>query len=358
MGLGKDAVLGPPSGEEEASTFVPKSVKDNKRKRTSTSEDPKSKTRTTRKPSKNIIPLTEESVNCLRDKDEEEEDNVSVLVALVKKTIDASTVAGSVVVCVSPPRTEMDAAGPSDALGLFHEVQQAMNQAPFIEKCVFGLELSCAGMKPTSDGSRKRGTPLDSSSGKGKKKSRTSLQQKLEAIGKLREEVDMIRAETLGWKDGMDRLAAEKETARAQLSSTENQLQRIKEKSSVQARKIEELEAQLASELAKAKSDVEIAKANADAFVAVYRVDAEAAQVQEREAAETAEARAYWVAELAKCQSQRDTLEEIHSRGFDLTEEIKRAKELEADAELLASDDKDDDDGSKSGSRSGEEPYG
>ncbi|XP_070054497.1 rRNA-processing protein EFG1-like [Nicotiana tomentosiformis] len=132
------------------------------------------------------------------------------------------------------------------------------------------------------------------------------------------------------------------------------------EKSSVQVRIIEELEAQLASVLAKAEYNTEKAKANADAFVAVYRADAEAAQVQAREAAETANTRAHWVAELAKCRSRRDILEEIYARGFDLTEEIKRAKELEADAEALVSDDDndndDDDDGRKSRSESGEEP--
>ncbi|XP_070050735.1 uncharacterized protein [Nicotiana tomentosiformis] len=156
----------------------------------------------------------------------------------------------------------------------------------------------------------------------------------------------------------MDRFAAEKEAARAQLSSTENQLQSMKEKSSVQVRRIEELEARLASKLAKAESDTEKAKADADAFVAVYQADAGAAQVQAREAAETANTRAHWVAELAKCRSRRETLEEIHARGFDLTEEIKRAKDLKANDEALISDDDnddDDDDGSKSGSESGEE---
>ncbi|XP_070040696.1 uncharacterized protein [Nicotiana tomentosiformis] len=107
----------------------------------------------------------------------------------------------------------------------------------------------------------------------------------------------------------------------------------MKEKILVQSGKLKELEARLASELAKAKSDTEKAKANADAFVAIYRADAEAAQ----------------------------TLEKIHARGFDLTEEIKGAKELETDTEALASDDNDDDDddeGRKSGSESGEGPDG
>ncbi|XP_070045464.1 uncharacterized protein [Nicotiana tomentosiformis] len=94
-----------------------------------------------------------------------------------------------------------------------------------------------------------------------------------------------------------------------------------------------------------AESDAEKAKADADVLVAVYQADAEAAQVQAREAVETADTRAHWVAELAKCRSQRETLEEIHAGGFNLAEEIKRAKELEADAEALVSEDDDDDDG-------------
>nr|XP_016471031.1 PREDICTED: L-aspartate oxidase, chloroplastic-like [Nicotiana tabacum] len=41
------------------------------------------------------------------------------------------------------------------------------------------------------------------------------LQQKIEMIGKLREEVDVIKTESLQWKEGMNRFDAEKETARA-----------------------------------------------------------------------------------------------------------------------------------------------
>ncbi|XP_070035304.1 uncharacterized protein [Nicotiana tomentosiformis] len=92
-----------------------------------------------------------------------------------------------------------------------------------------------------------------------------------------------------------------------------------------------------------------------DKSIAVYRADAEAAQMEAREVADTANARSHWVAELANCRSRRETLEEIHARGFNLTEDIKKAKELEAEAEALASDD-DDDSGSKSGSEDGEEP--
>ncbi|XP_070040497.1 uncharacterized protein [Nicotiana tomentosiformis] len=153
----------------------------------------------------------------------------------------------------------------------------------------------------------------------------------------------------------MDYFDAEKETARAQLSSVESQRQGMKERSLTQARKIEELEARLASELAKAKYEAEKAKAEMDVIVAVYRADAEAAQVQAREAYESTHTRAYWIAELAKCQSRRETLEEIHARGFDLTNGIAKARNHEAESGALATSDDDDDDGSKSGSENGED---
>ncbi|XP_075090410.1 uncharacterized protein LOC107785141 isoform X3 [Nicotiana tabacum] len=105
-GVGKDAVLRPSSVEEEASASDPKPVKDNKRKRASASEDPKSKMRMTRKSRKNTIPLTVESVLRLRDEDEEEENDGSVLVARMKKSIDAPKAAESMVIYKAPPQTE------------------------------------------------------------------------------------------------------------------------------------------------------------------------------------------------------------------------------------------------------------
>nr|XP_016436113.1 PREDICTED: myosin-8-like [Nicotiana tabacum] len=104
LGRGKDAVMRPSSGEEETPALVPKPAKDNKRKRASTSEDPKLKTRTARKPRNNTIPLTEESVRHLRDdeEEEEEENNGSILVARVKKTIDAPKAAASMAVDEAP----------------------------------------------------------------------------------------------------------------------------------------------------------------------------------------------------------------------------------------------------------------
>ncbi|XP_070045825.1 uncharacterized protein [Nicotiana tomentosiformis] len=384
-GLGKDAVLRPPYVEEEASASVPKPVKDNKRKRASASEDPKPKTRMARKPRKNTIPLTMESVLYLRYEDEEDEENDRLRRYRRKVRAKSTNRYRSRMLPTEVNKWWVeDIAGPSDVSGLFCEEHQALNRSITVhqETCSrsraelhwyeadlwqkeeeikdLRVELSKAHQDQTNLTEQViiilKTHGLDP--GTVANISISQLQQKLEVIGKLREEVDIIRVETLGWKDGMDRLSVEKETARAQLSSAENQLQSMKEKSSVQARKIEELEARLASELAKAKSDAEKAMANADALVAVYQEDAEATQVQAREVAETANTRAHWVAELSKCRSRRETLEEIHARGFDITEEIQKAKELEANAEALASDDDDGDDESKSGSESGEEPDG
>ncbi|XP_070046814.1 KNR4/SMI1 homolog [Nicotiana tomentosiformis] len=181
----------------------------------------------------------------------------------------------------------------------------------------------------------------------------SQLRQKVENFGLLREEVDQIKAECNLWKETIDRMAAEKETILAKLLSADVELRRIKQKGSAQAKRIEELEAWLVE----AKAEVESSKVMADKSIVVYYVDAEAAQMEAREAVDIADTRAHWIAELAKCRSRRDTLEEIQARGFDLAEEIKKAKELEAEGEALASDgDDDDDDGSQSGSENGGEP--
>ncbi|XP_019245178.1 PREDICTED: uncharacterized protein LOC109225040 [Nicotiana attenuata] len=113
----------------------------------------------------------------------------------------------------------------------------------------------------------------------------------------------------------------------------------MKEESLARAKKIEELEVRLAAVLAKATSEAERVKVDAEAVVAVYRADAEAAHAQAKEISDAAPVRSFCVAEHAKCQSWRETLEEIHARGFDLTVDIENAKVLEAEAKALLSDD-------------------
>ncbi|XP_070048737.1 uncharacterized protein [Nicotiana tomentosiformis] len=60
-----------------------------------------------RKPNKNVIPLTVESVLRLRDEDEEEEENDgSAPAARTKRTTDAPSAARSMMLHEAPPRTE------------------------------------------------------------------------------------------------------------------------------------------------------------------------------------------------------------------------------------------------------------
>ncbi|XP_070015712.1 uncharacterized protein [Nicotiana sylvestris] len=176
------------------------------------------------------------------------------------------------------------------------------------------------------------------------------LQQKLEMIGQLRGEVDQVRADYHKWKKNMDQLATDKKAITAQHTSTESQLQGLKEKVLAQARKIEELEAELArsrDEVVHAKATTEKMKVAADKSIIVYLRDVAAVQAELREASD----REKWSNDLAKCQARRETLEEIHARGFNLVEEIAEAKARENDARFHVSSDDED---AVSGSRDGE----
>ncbi|XP_070050604.1 uncharacterized protein [Nicotiana tomentosiformis] len=182
---------------------------------------------------------------------------------------------------------------------------------------------------------------------------RVDLSQCEAELQKVSVERDALRLLYNQKDEAIKDLQANLAKAREEEAELDKQLRNVKQKGSDQAKRIKELEAQLAE----AKVVVESSKILADKSIAVYRADAEAAQMEAREAVDIADTRAHWIAELAKYRSRRETLEEIHARGFDLTEEIKKAKELEVEAEALASDgDDDDDDCSKSGSEDGGEP--
>ncbi|XP_070049845.1 uncharacterized protein [Nicotiana tomentosiformis] len=114
----------------------------------------------------------------------------------------------------------------------------------------------------------------------------------------------------------MDRLASKKETARAQLASAEVQFEAAKDKNSVQAKRIGELQSELnsalsgqerlAKELEAAKSEVTVANTKADARVDQFKVDVEAIQAHAK------------------------------SMDFDISAEIENAKAEEARARKLA----------------------
>ncbi|XP_070057743.1 uncharacterized protein [Nicotiana tomentosiformis] len=333
-GVTKDAALRPSSGEEGTKFPVPKPGKDKKRKAVSRSEDPKPKTRRVRR---KAIALPIDSVQRLRE-EEEEEGNASALVIRSARAIKVTR--------APEPMAAV-------AVGAISRFQVDLSQCEIELQKVSGERDAMRLICRQKDEAIK---DLQADLAKAREEeAELDKQQKVEKIELLWEEVDQIKAECNRWKETIDRLVVEKETILTKLLSADVQLRNVKQKGSAQAKRIEELEARLAE----SKVEVESSNILADKSIAMYRADAEAAQMEAREAADTADTRAHWVAELAKCRSRRETLEEIHTRGFDLTKEIKKAKELEAEAEALASDgddDDDDDDGSKSGSEDGEEP--
>nr|XP_009760159.1 PREDICTED: uncharacterized protein LOC104212555 [Nicotiana sylvestris] len=127
-------------------------------------------------------------------------------------------------------------------------------------------------------------------------------QQKLDMIGQLRGEVDQVKADCNQWKENMDQLAG---------------------------KKIDDLEAKLTATgdgIAETRAEVERTKATTDKTVVVYQKDAKAAQMELRETSN----REKQISDLARCQARRETLEEVHARGFDFTEEIAQEKTFEA----------------------------
>ncbi|XP_019231641.1 PREDICTED: uncharacterized protein LOC109212444 [Nicotiana attenuata] len=167
-------------------------------------------------------------------------------------------------------------------------------------------------------------------------------------IGQLRVEVDRVRADCQQWKKNMDQLATEKEDVKAQLALAKAQLRGAKAKGLAQARKVEGLEAELAkarteaaqakAEAAQAKVEAEKTKVAADKSITIYMREAAAVQAELTEASD----RTRRSNELAECRARRETLEEIHARGFDLAEEIAEAQARETDARFLVSSNDED----------------
>ncbi|XP_070047381.1 uncharacterized protein [Nicotiana tomentosiformis] len=367
----RDAALRPSSGEERNKSLVPKQGEDKKRRASSRPEDSKPKTRMVRR---KAIALSIDLVQRLRE-EEEEKNSSSALVVRSTEAIEvakAPELMAAVPVGVVPEDLSLDwsttndllramTMGHSPSLPSFSE--EALKEArelktpdigagsgawdPFrdcftgvddgsdigdasilLEEAIsrFRLDLSqCEAEIQKVSGDRDAMRLLCSQKDEAIKDLQADLaklQQKIEKIGLLREEVDQIRAECNQWKETLDRLAAEKETILTKLLSADVQLRSFKQKGLVQAKRIEELE----TRLAEAKAEVESSKVLADKSIIVYRADAEATQMEAWEVAKTADTRAHWVAKLAKCRSRRETLEEIHARGFDLTEEVKRLK--------------------------------
>lgn len=111
----------------------------------------------------------------------------------------------------------------------------------------------------------------------------------------------------------------------AKASALEVQLRNARENNSVQTSRIARIASDLLemkAEVADAQAKAEKIRANADRKMAVYLKDVVDARAKMRGAFDQ-EGKSN---EYARCKSRRETLEEIHARGFDLLEEIEQAK--------------------------------
>ncbi|XP_070015377.1 uncharacterized protein [Nicotiana sylvestris] len=169
------------------------------------------------------------------------------------------------------------------------------------------------------------------------------LESKTEELERLWGEVGRAKRELNELKARVEAQVVAKEDALAKASTLEVQIRNAHVNDSVRANMITRLESKLLKAKAKvvnAQVEVVIRRPTADQKVAAYLKGTAYARAELREALD----REKNSKEYVKCKSQRETLEEIHARGFDLSEEIKQARAEEHDAKFLLSDTEDSED--------------
>ncbi|XP_070012825.1 uncharacterized protein [Nicotiana sylvestris] len=160
------------------------------------------------------------------------------------------------------------------------------------------------------------------------------LQSKMEDLERLWSKVGQAKHERNESRAQIDAHVAAKKKALAKMSALEVQFWNARENSSVQTSRIVRLESNLLemkSKVVDAWAEAKEIRAKADKKVDIYLKDAVIA-LDELRGASDRESRSN---KYARCKSRRETLEEIHARGFDLSEEIKQVKADEFDANFL-----------------------
>ncbi|XP_070002882.1 uncharacterized protein [Nicotiana sylvestris] len=168
---------------------------------------------------------------------------------------------------------------------------------------------------------------------------RSELDQSRDYEGILEKqgEANQVSSECNYLKAQIDAHVAAKRNALSKASDFKVQLRNAREGDSVQARRIAKLETDLLkmkAEAMDARAEAKEVRAKADKKVAIYLKDAAKACTKLRGTFDP-ERRSN---EYARCKSRRETLEDIHGKGFDLSKEIEQAKADEFDAKFLVSD--------------------
>ncbi|XP_070006466.1 uncharacterized protein [Nicotiana sylvestris] len=152
-------------------------------------------------------------------------------------------------------------------------------------------------------------------------------------VGQAKHECDELKAR-------VDTQVTAKTNALAKAFALEVQLRSAHENGLVRRDMITRLEFELLKMKAKVvdtRAEAEAIQTKADKKVAVYLKDTIDTHAELMEALH----RQSRSKEYVRCKSRRETLEEIHVRGFDLSEEIAQAKADEYGAKFLLSDVKD-----------------
>lgn len=147
------------------------------------------------------------------------------------------------------------------------------------------------------------------------------VQEKVDLIDQLWAEMNELKASDEVLRSKMDLLASEKEATKEELASAKDKLKVVKDKANKWSKLNDELRAQLG-----------LAVSEWDALGQEYttlKYKLETASI------DSFEARLIKKDEYMKWLLQRETLEEIHARGFDLSAKIEEAKRLEAQAKEI-----------------------
>ncbi|XP_070025613.1 uncharacterized protein [Nicotiana sylvestris] len=163
------------------------------------------------------------------------------------------------------------------------------------------------------------------------------FQRKAETLERLWGKANQVNSKCNELKAQIDAHVAAKRNALAKSSALEIQLRNAREGNLVQASRIAKLETDLLKMKVKvvdARAEAKEVRAKADKKVAIYLKDVAGAHTKFRGDLDREMRSNGYV----RCRSWRETLEKIHGKGFDLSEEIEQDKANELDAKFLVSD--------------------
>ncbi|XP_019246300.1 PREDICTED: uncharacterized protein LOC109225947 [Nicotiana attenuata] len=156
----------------------------------------------------------------------------------------------------------------------------------------------------------------------------SQVQENIELIDQLQAEMNEVKASTEALRSKMDLLVSEKEATKEDLASSKDQLRVMKDKADKWSRLNDELQAQLDSAISERDALGQEYTGLKSKLVAASNDSFEVQDMlpQYKNNVEIVEAHLITKDEYVKWLSRKETLEDIHARGFDLSAEIEEAR--------------------------------